>query len=83
VAQKFHLLDSPDTFGGVEAEPVAVEEAEDLVEMTGVLLLVPAGHEDVVQVYEGEGQVLENLVHEPLKSHAGVFQPEWHPNEFE
>jgi hypothetical protein len=34
VAQKFHLLDSPDAFGGVEAEPVAVEAAEDLVEMT-------------------------------------------------
>jgi hypothetical protein len=41
-----------------------------------VFLLVPAGHEDVVQVYEGEGQVLEDLVHEPLKRHASVFQPE-------
>ena len=41
----------------------------------------PACHQDVVQVHEQEVQILEDGIHQTLKSLGGVLEPERHTEE--
>ena len=41
-----------------------------------------AGYQNVVQVNQHKWQAPQQLVHEALKSHSSILQPEWHPKEF-
>ena len=43
----------------------------------------PARNQDVVQVDEGERQVLADGVHQPLECLGGIFKPQRGPQEFE
>ena len=42
-----------------------------------------AGHQDVVQVYQDEGETRQHLVHEALESHSSVLQAEWQPDKLD
>ena len=37
-----------------------------------------ACHQDVIEVYEQEIQILEDRVHEPLEGLCGVLEAKWH-----
>ena len=44
---------------------------------------IRAGYQDIVQVYEEEGQAAKDPVHEALEGHASILQPEGHAQKFE
>ena len=60
----------------VDLQAVLLKDGEDLPEMLDVLLQAVAGDDDVVQVAEDEGEVLEYAVHEALEGLGGVAEAE-------
>jgi hypothetical protein len=51
--------------------------------MLQILLLVPAGYDDVIQVAEDEGKACQDGVHHTLEGVARVAQPERHAAKLE
>ena len=46
-----------------------------------MLLLSPAGNQDVIQIGEDEGNAPKNTVHQPLECQGGILKPEGHAEE--
>ncbi len=65
-------------FARVDLQAVLLKDGEDLPEMLDVLLQAVAGDDDVVQVSEDEGEVLEDAVHEALEGLGCVAEAEGH-----
>jgi hypothetical protein len=59
VSQELHSGGSEHAFCRVDLQAILLKDGEDLPEMLDVLLQAVAGDDDVVQVAEHEGQVLE------------------------
>ncbi len=51
---------------------------EQLLQVLGVQLLVPAEDDDVIEVDKDVGQVPKDVVHQPLESLRGVALAESH-----
>ena len=62
----------------VNLQAVLLKDGEDLPEMLDVLLQAVAGDDDVLQVAEDEGEVLEYSVHEALEGLVGIAEAEGH-----
>ena len=50
--------------------------------MKDVLLLTPAGNEDVVHIHKHEVQALENIIEESLEALPSVPETKWHAEKF-
>jgi hypothetical protein len=68
--------------GGLSKDTL-LENLENLAQVTAVGGCAAAGDEDVVQIDDGDRQATKQGVHELLKSHARVFQAEWHADKLE
>ena len=71
------------TFGGVDFEIVLPETLENLSQVVQVLLVVPRGDSDVVNIFEAKWKACQNLVDVPLEGLAGISETELHNREFE
>ena len=78
VAQELHGGGGKHALCRVDLQAVLLKDGEDLPEMLHVLLQAVAGDDDVVQVAEDEGQVLEDAVHEALEGLGCVAEAEGH-----
>jgi hypothetical protein len=67
MAQELHLSLAKDTLVTINYQPVLLEMAEDLLQVSAVILYAATGDQHIIQVYEAVGQIKENVVHESLK----------------
>ena len=61
--------------------PVVGEEVKDLTKGRFMLLLSPAGNQDVIRIGEDEGDAPKNTVHQPLECLGGISKPKRHAEE--
>ncbi len=78
VSQELHGGGGEHTLCRVDLQAVLLKDGEDLPEMLDVLLQAVAGDDDVIQVAEDEGEVLEDAVHEVLEGLGGVAEAKGH-----
>ena len=74
---------SKGTFFGVDKDAIGSKNGKELAQVVEVLGKGGTGNEDVVQIDKDKRKVMENVVHQPLKSlssiteaigHVGVFK---------
>ena len=65
--------------GGVDDQAVLLESLEQQVKVFFVCLNILASHQDVVNVDEGEIQIVTDNVHQVLESLGSILQTERHP----
>ena len=82
MAEKVKGVPSELTLCRIDNQPM-LAEPEEGPEVGQVLLFRGARDEDVIQVDEEEGQVLEHRVHEALEGLRRVPQAEGHPQKLE
>jgi hypothetical protein len=83
VAQELDCRGGEDTLGGIYLQTILLQDSEELPQMVQMLLQGAAGDDVVIQVGEDEGEVAEELVHEPLKSLRCVPKAKRHKKIFE
>ena len=83
VSQELHGSGGKHALCWVDLQAFLLKDGEDLPEMLHVLLQAVAGDDDVVQVAEDEGEVLEDAVHEALEGLSCVAEAERHEEIFE
>ena len=81
MTQEFHWRLTEGAFGQVEDETRLLEAAKYLSKVEQVLLPVPAGDQNVVDIDEDELEPVEDVIHVALKGHSGIFEAERHPEE--
>ena len=67
-----------DALSPVDHQAIGGEELEDMLQMIGMVREVCAGHEDVIEVDEHEGNPAKDAVHQPLESLGGILEAEGH-----
>ena len=83
VSEKIQFCDTKEAFVGVDDDAMLVEAVENRSQVFEVLFGGVASDEDVVDVYVGEGDTSENLVHESLECLCCIPQTKWHAHELE
>ena len=78
MAEVGQLQDPEDAFSPVDHQAVGGKELEDLAQVISMIRGVRAGHEDVVEVNEHEGDAAKDAVYQPLEGLGGILEAEGH-----
>ena len=75
----FHGRLSKNTLGSIDGHAVVPQPGQHLPQVLLMLSLIAARNENIVQIDEGETEILEDLVHQALESFGAVLHAELHP----